>query len=83
MRVALSMAMRVGAEVGDGLEDGCGSEVPPGVDDASLLVDAADIDAQLLLEDVELAVEVECGVGNSRIEIVAYLLEDPGPSEGV
>ena len=33
------------AEVRDGLEDGCGGEVAPGVQDAAGLVDLLDVDA--------------------------------------
>ena len=47
------------AEVGDALEDGRGRQVATGVQNAAVLVDALHIDAQLLLEDVDLVVEGE------------------------
>ena len=48
-----------GAEVGDALEERRSSEVATGVEDASLFVDAGDIDAQLFDEDIQFGVEVE------------------------
>ena len=44
-------------EIWDALEDGRGGEMAAGVEDAAVFVDALDVDAELLLEDVELVVE--------------------------
>ena len=46
-------------EIGDALEDGRGGEMAAGVEDAAVFVDAGDVDAELLLEDVELGIEGE------------------------
>ena len=45
------------AEIWYALEDGRGSQMATGVEDAAVFVDALDVDVQLLLEDVELGIE--------------------------
>ena len=78
------------AEIGDALEDGRGSQMAAGVEDAAVFVDALDVDAQLLLEDVELGVEGEGRLGDKIAEnggwghviaggwgnVIFYLFED-------
>ena len=54
------------AKIGYALEDGRGSQMATGVEDAAVFVDALDVDAQLLLEDVELGVEGEGRGGSAR-----------------
>ena len=59
------------AEVGDALEDGRGSKVATGVEDAALLVNALHVDTQEFFKDVELIVEIE-----------SFATEDPRTAEG-
>lgn len=86
-----------GAEVGDAFEERCRSEVATGVEDASFLVDAGDIDTQLFDEDVQFGVEVENHGDRAAVlrelrtvrpvpmilvEVIAYLFEYPRTAEG-
>ena len=43
-------------EIGNALEDGRGGKVATGVEDASVLVDALHVDAELLLQEVNLPI---------------------------
>ena len=61
------------AEVGDALEDGRGSQMAAGVEDAAVFVDTLDVDAELLLEDVELVVEGEGRLGDKIAENGGWL----------
>ena len=54
------------AEVGNALEDGGGGKVATCVEDAAVFIDAGDVYAELLLEDVELGVDGEGG-GKGRL----------------
>lgn len=65
-------------EVGNALEYGCGGEMTARVQYAAILVYALHVDAQLLLKDVQLAVEVEFRVWFLAVKIVANLLEIHG-----
>ena len=84
------------AEVGNALEDGGGGKVATCVEDAAVFIDAGDVYAELLLEDVELGIEGEGRLGDKIAEnggcgdviaggwgdVIPYLLENPGTTEG-
>ena len=70
------------AEVGDALEYGRGCYVAACVQNATVFVDALNVDAQLFEQDVELAVEGERCVFGTTVEQVAHLLEYPWAAEG-
>ena len=55
-------------EIGNALEDGRGGKVATGVEDASVFIDAGDVDAELLLKDVELGIEGEGRLGDKIAE---------------
>lgn len=70
------------AEVGDALEYGRGCYVAACVQNATVFVDALNVDAQLFEQNVELAVECERRVFGTAVEQVAHLLEYPWAAEG-
>ena len=70
------------AEVGNAFEDWRGGKMAASVEYAAVLVDAFHVDAELFLEYVNLAVEVEREVLRPAVEIVAHLLEYPRAAEG-
>ena len=68
-------------EVRDSLEDRGGGQMATGVENASILVDALDIDAELLFQKVDFLIHGQWG-GTGIVEIITDFLENPWPSEG-
>ena len=62
------------------MEDG--SQFVAGILRSTFLGDVLEIDIQLFFQDIDLSVDVEGGICGLPIEVVAYLLEDPGATEG-
>ena len=67
-------------EVRDSLEDRGGGQMATGVENASILVDALDIDAELLFQKVDFLIYGQWG-GTGIVEIITDFLENPWSSE--